>query len=210
MALFSPFSNDLLQPFQPLFQLLDDDTFSPVYPIRRANNAGNNKSANRGNSIASFTPRFDVRESKDAYHLDGDLPGLSQKDVELTFTDPHTLLIKGSITREYTESSEDKDKKSSADAPHHTPTVEDATDEKSNDQVTKPTNTESSVAKKDDHHQPTYKYWVSERSSGSFHRTFNFPARIDQDGVKASLKDGVLSVTVPKAPAPAMRKIEIN
>lgn len=210
MALFSPFSSDFFQPFQPLFQLLDDDTFSPVYPVRRANN--NNKSA--AQAITSFTPRFDVRESKDAYHLDGELPGLTQKDVELTFTDLHTLLIKGSITREYTESSEDKDKNPTA---AHAATVEDASEEEKakekqqqpQDQVAKSGNTDSTVAK-NDVNKPQFKYWVSERSSGSFHRTFNFPARVDQDNVKASLKDGVLSVVVPKAPAPAMKKIEIN
>ncbi|KAI5299023.1 hypothetical protein KEM56_003580 [Ascosphaera pollenicola] len=209
MALFSPFSNDLFQPFQPLFQLLDDDTLSPVYPLRRANN-NNNKSASRS-ITSSFTPRFDVRESKDAYHLDGELPGLTQKDVELTFTDPHTLLIKGSITREHTESSEDKDKDNTSSTAAHAATVEDADeDEKkagAKDQVAK-TNTESTVAKNDN--KPQFKYWVSERSSGSFHRTFNFPARVDQDNVKASLKDGVLSIIVPKAPAPAMKKIEVN
>lgn len=41
-------------------------------------------------------------------------------------------------------------------------------------------------------------YWVSERSVGEFHRTFTFPSRVDNEGVKAKLKDGILSVTVPK------------
>ncbi|KAI5293115.1 hypothetical protein KEM52_005821 [Ascosphaera acerosa] len=204
MALFSPFSNDLFQPFQPLFQMLDDDTFSPVYPVRRTN-AGNNKGQVK--SIASFMPRFDVRESKDAYHLDGELPGLVQKDVELSFTDPHTLLVKGTVNREYHKSSDDD---AAPEKEKKTATVEDAGEDGDapvSQEVAK-TNTETGVAKKTD--KPAFKYWVSERSSGSFHRTFNFPAQIDQDNVKASLKDGILSVTVPKAPAPTLKKIEIS
>lgn len=39
---------------------------------------------------------------------------------------------------------------------------------------------------------------VSERQSRSFQRTFKFPFRVDQESVKASLKDAVLTVTVPK------------
>jgi HSP20 family molecular chaperone IbpA len=41
-------------------------------------------------------------------------------------------------------------------------------------------------------------------------RTFKFPGRVNQDAVKASLKNGVLSVTVPKAPAVVAKKIAIQ
>ncbi|KAI4150456.1 MAG: hypothetical protein LQ341_001100 [Variospora aurantia] len=47
--------------------------------------------------------------------------------------------------------------------------------------------------------EPGYKYWVSERSVGEFQRTFSFPGKVDQEAVKASLKDGILSIIVPKA-----------
>jgi len=54
------------------------------------------------------------------------------------------------------------------------------------------------------------KYWVSERSVGEFRRDFSFPARIDQDAVKASLKNGVLSIVVPKAKAVKSKKVTIE
>jgi HSP20 family protein len=53
-------------------------------------------------------------------------------------------------------------------------------------------------------------YWVSERSVGEFHRSFRFPGRVDQDGVKANLKDGVLTVTVPKVKEHGRRVINIE
>lgn len=47
------------------------------------------------------------------------------------------------------------------------------------------------------------------RFRGSFERTFRFPERIDAANVRASLKNGLLSITVPKAKAPEVRKVLI-
>lgn len=41
-------------------------------------------------------------------------------------------------------------------------------------------------------------WYFSERQFGSFSRSFRLPADADEAGVKAALKDGVLTVTVPK------------
>ena len=62
------------------------------------------------------------------------------------------------------------------------------------------------------HHQQKskYKYWVSERSVGEFHRSFSFPGRVDTDGVKASLKNGILHVMVPKSVHKESKRIQIE
>lgn len=70
--------------FTSLFRLLDD------YNDHLANR-------NAGLAVRSFAPRFDVRETKDAYHLEGELPGIDQKDIDIEFTDPHTLVVKGKV-----------------------------------------------------------------------------------------------------------------
>ena len=54
------------------------------------------------------------------------------------------------------------------------------------------------------------KYWVSERSVGEFHRAFSFPSRVNQDEVKASLKNGILNVVVPKAPSYKAKRIDVE
>ncbi len=41
-------------------------------------------------------------------------------------------------------------------------------------------------------------WYFSERQFGSFSRSFRLPADADEAGVKAAMKDGVLTVTVPK------------
>ena len=58
--------------------------------------------------------------------------------------------------------------------------------------------------------EPEFKYWVSERSVGEFERRFAFPGRVDQEAVRASLKNGILSVVVPKIVEQSARKIEIQ
>lgn len=49
-----------------------------------------------------------------------------------------------------------------------------------------------------------------ESASGEFARTVTFPAEIDAGNVQAALKDGVLWVTLPKAPSAKPRKIEVK
>ncbi len=41
-------------------------------------------------------------------------------------------------------------------------------------------------------------WYFSERDYGSFSRSFRLPSDADEENVKADLKDGVLTVTVPK------------
>ena len=49
-----------------------------------------------------------------------------------------------------------------------------------------------------------------ERGYGAFARTFEFAVKIDVDHVTADLKDGVLTVTLPKVPPPPARRIQVK
>jgi len=49
-----------------------------------------------------------------------------------------------------------------------------------------------------------------ERMYGSFLRKFVLPEEVDQKGVKASFKDGVLNIAVPKVPKPQKEQTEVN
>jgi HSP20 family protein len=53
-------------------------------------------------------------------------------------------------------------------------------------------------------------YFATERSFGSFSRTFSLPEGVDGNGVKAELKNGVLTLTVPKVPEVQPKKITIQ
>ena len=200
MSLFPRFT----QEFAPIFRLFDEYDRQAFHDVDR-----------QFQSIRSFTPKFDVKETKEAYELHGELPGVDQKNVNIEWTDNNTLTISGKHEHVREEGQrptaieageEQKKLESTNKDEKHQPSVEDEAAESSKDtQVAK--QSEQGVARKE---EPKHKYWVSERSVGSFHRSFAFPARVDQDAVKASLKNGILSIVVPKATAPQSRKVNIE
>ncbi|NNC67384.1 MAG: Hsp20/alpha crystallin family protein [Gammaproteobacteria bacterium] len=101
----------------------------------------------RGFKLPRFeiTPRVDVSEN--AYDITMELPGMSDKDIELTLSDD-SLTVKGE--------------------------------------------------KKEEREEKKKNYHVSERSYGSFQRTFRVPSGVDQSKVDASYSKGVLNISLPK------------
>ncbi|KAK1250228.1 hypothetical protein MKX08_010231 [Trichoderma sp. CBMAI-0020] len=190
--------------FTPLFRLLDDfDSYS-----RQSDGAQH--AAHR--TVAHWQPKFDVRETGEAYELHGELPGLNKQDVHIEFTDPQSLLIRGKVERTYTAGTpptnaiEDAAEQERPKSPHQA-TVEDepedgTTTAASENEVVKATPTKQKPA-------DTAKYWLTERSVGEFSRAFNFPTRVNQEGVTASFKDGILNVVVPKAAKHEPRRIAV-
>ena len=191
----------------------------------------------------SFTPRFDVREVGSNYELQGELPGIDQKDLEIEFVDDKTLVIRGKSVREFENTNtqrntdqttaapaieganDNADAASEKSASYQKASVEDedgfvdagAETEKSD--VAKGKAPENAAAEAADPEtsvpetkksEPQFKYWVSERSVGEFERRFSFPGRVDQEAVKASLRNGILSVVVPKIVEQSARRIEIQ
>jgi len=110
---------------------------------------------------AGKQPTADVAESDTEFRITAEMPGIDEKDIEVTVADG-MLTIKG-------EKSEEKEEK-----------------------------------KKD--------YHVSERRFGSFRRSFALPKTADIDKVQATMKNGVLSVVLPKAAAAqsTAKKVEIG
>jgi HSP20 family protein len=53
-------------------------------------------------------------------------------------------------------------------------------------------------------------YHHSERLAGKFSRSFHLPQTVAQDGIKATYRDGILEVYVPKAEEAKPRKITVN
>jgi HSP20 family protein len=54
--------------------------------------------------VPSFSPKFDVFETSKDYVLEGELPGLQdKKKIDIEFTDPQTLVIRGRIEKHVEE-----------------------------------------------------------------------------------------------------------
>jgi HSP20 family protein len=200
----------------PLFSLFDDT----LNEINRASRQARKQ----------WNPRFDIKETKEAYTVDAEVPGVEQENLAIEFTDEHTLTIKGRSERKV-EKGKRPESVAAAETPKavqdgtatpsetssvksHQATVEDDAEEPANASAAQeqPADTtekapEAAPAKPE---EPKEQYWYSERRVGEFSRSFKFGSRVDQEAVRASLKNGVLSIVVPKAAAPESRRINIE
>ena len=110
-------------------------------------------------SGSRFSPSLEVKETKDALVVTADLPGVEQKDLEVSF-EKNQLTIEG-----HRESEENED----------------------------------GVA-----------YCACERSYGHFHRTVTLPDGVETEGVKGELKNGVLTLRMPKKPEILPKRIPVE
>ncbi|HXG31074.1 MAG TPA: Hsp20/alpha crystallin family protein [Thermodesulfobacteriota bacterium] len=53
-------------------------------------------------------------------------------------------------------------------------------------------------------------YYYSERSYGSFARILSLPSKVKSDGIKASFKNGILEIHLPKAEEAKPKEIKIE
>ena len=57
---------------------------------------------------------------------------------------------------------------------------------------------------------PCEQYHRVERGHGRFSRAFSLPEIIDIDGITADLKDGILTISIPKAHDRGTRRIDVS
>jgi HSP20 family protein len=112
-------------------------------------------------SLSMPTPAMDVSEDDAGYKVTAELPGMSEKEVEVVLSGD-TLTLKGEKRQE----KEQKDKN----------------------------------------------FYLSERSYGSFQRSFYVPEGVDRDKIAADFSKGVLTLTMPKTAKAVgqQKKIEVK
>ncbi|KAJ4228754.1 hypothetical protein NW757_014124 [Fusarium falciforme] len=204
MAFFPRSLYDSDASFTPLFRLLDDfDSYS------RQGMSG------RRTSMPSWQPKFDIRETGEAYELHGELPGINKENIHIEFTEPQTMLIRGKAERTYTAGTPPA---GLIEGTTTSGAITEASEggKKASEEVHKSvpheTDTEATEKEKPKAKEPVdkAKYWLSERSVGEFSRSFNFPTPVDQESVTASFKDGILNIVAPKAKKQESRRIAIS
>jgi HSP20 family protein len=108
-----------------------------------------------------WVPAVDLFETKDAYVVRADLPGVERQSIDISF-EKNILTISG----------------------HKAAGFENRDEE--------------------------VRVYAAERVSGAFSRALRMPDHIDGDRIEADFKDGLLTVTVPKAAVAQPRKIEVK
>lgn len=171
-------------PFNTLAQLIDEfDKYS---------RQDSSKSQQSPVPTFHWQPKFDVRETAEAYHLYGELPGATKDQISIEFPESQRIVISGKTERSYLSAT-----------PGSRPNSRQATVEDEAEAGEKAVAADASP-------RDTAKYWLSERNIGQFSRAFSLPSRVDEEAVSASLKDGVLSVVIPKAKKYEARNIIVN
>jgi len=114
----------------------------------------------RSGNHPTFAPRIDLEETDEAYVVKAELPGVDEKDFDVTLEED-TLVLSGEKRTEHTEESEGR---------HYVESV-----------------------------------------SGRFGRRIALPVEVDAEHVKATHKNGVVTITLPKLPEakPKTRSIAI-
>ena len=112
-------------------------------------------------SFSMPSPAVDVTEDDTAYKVTAELPGMSEKEVEVVLSGD-TLTLKGEKRQE----KEQKEKN----------------------------------------------FYLSERTYGSFQRSFFVPEGVDRDKIGADFSKGVLTITLPKSEKAVQqqKKIEVK
>lgn len=110
-------------------------------------------------TAGAWLPPVDILESKDAYLIHAELPGMKKEDFNLEVNDG-TLTLSGE--------------------------------------------------RKPDGMSNGIEYHRSERVHGRFSRTFHLPQTVKQDGIKATYRDGILEIHVPKVEEAKPRQIAIS
>jgi HSP20 family protein len=135
-------------PFSFLHELLRWDPFREIAPLV----------STEGRDMI-FVPDVDIKESPGAYVFKADLPGMAEKDVEVS-------LIGNRLTLSGKREQERREEKDT--------------------------------------------YYACERFYGTFTRTFSLPAGTDPDRIAAELKNGVLTISVPKRPEVQPKKVPVQ
>ncbi len=109
--------------------------------------------------LATFAPQFEVKETKDAFIFKADLPGVEEKNIDVSLTG-NRLTVSG-------------------------------------------------LREEEDRHEGE-NFFADERAFGNFTRAFTLPDGVDSEQVSADLKDGVLTLHIPKKPEHQPKKISIK
>ena len=142
--------SDWSDPFERMREMLEWDPFGDLTRGWRGTWDGGSR---------TFSPAFNVRETKDGYVFTADVPGFDEGDIDIQLVG-NRLTISGTREEEHSDQGDS--------------------------------------------------YYVSERSSGSFTRTFTLPDGIDAKDVQAEMVKGVLTLTVPRPATAQATKIPLR
>jgi len=186
------------QPFMNLF----NDTFSQL--DRLTNDMNTHFTETLGpdwQKSLTRAPKVDIKETDKAYIIEGELPGVERKDIKLDWVDDNTLVLKSEsraekVSQPQLEGSQAQGRIEGGGAKTNDVQMSGANKDAAGGENSVTTTNASQDVAKPTEQKPIHH--LTERSFSSYQRVFHFPGEVKHDDVKASLKNGVLTVTIPK------------
>ncbi|KAL9548272.1 hypothetical protein MBANPS3_005753 [Mucor bainieri] len=157
----------------------------------------------------------DMVETPESYELSAELPGCNKDNIKIELADSRTLVLSGTVNESKeikppTATEEEVNTTASTEGADTTATTFEATksDASAANNEQQLTQKASSEVAKPIENSP--QWWVKERVSGSFTRSFAFPTPINSESIKASFDNGVLKVVIPKTAQDQAKQINIE
>jgi len=170
--------------------------------------------------LASRSIPMDLKESKSQYELVAELPGVNKKDINIEVKDDRTLIITGKMGHDeggpegetvtaYEDQAQGRgqgpyDASSDVQIDESDGVIPSGAEKMQRDKASQSMKLSVSKAEESD----VERYWNSERILASFQRSITFPSPFQTDKIEARLKNGLLSVLLPKIPE--KKGIQIN
>lgn len=127
-----------------------------------------------------YLPALDVWELENDYGVELDVPGFTMDRLEVTVHGNELFIVGAKAAGAHLSGSDEACKKEGVEVPK---------------------------GRSCDH---TRQYRHRERAALSFRRQINLPTAVDPSGVSAELKDGVLTIILPKAEQARAKKIQVK
>jgi HSP20 family molecular chaperone IbpA len=159
-----------------------------------------------------YTPDFDLRETSDAYFLDGEFPGIQGRGaIHLQWMDGRTMRVQGTVHKldiktEWGVTSVEE--RNEVFGPNGVGQREEMHGDQGDQGVQGASNglNASSDGKAAPATAPnlalasatTARIWLNQRRAGLYIRNFSFPVPVNTEGIQVRLSQGLLRIFVPK------------
>jgi len=168
-------------------------------------NASTSRTA--GQALQSWAPHIDVSETEQEYHIEADLPGVRQEDIDIQVQDGMlTLRAQMQQREEQPQSAQSRpsqgENAQSQQGQEHIARGQDKTGQNRDG---------NAMQAGDQSPQTPRRYHQRERRFGYFERTMSLPSNVDEENIQAQFKDGVLTLRIPKqTQTPQSRRIQVQ
>jgi len=176
--LFSPSAVFSQSPWQMMRRMQEDMDRLFGQLVSQSGNLSSSTGAG-GTGIAAWAPHIDVSETDKEFHIEADLPGVRQEDINIQVQDGMLVL---SARMQQGQESQQGQQAQGADG-------QDAQNGQNGQAQSQQSQPQS---------QQQRQYHQRERRFGYFERVMSLPPNVDEENIQADFRDGVLTLRLPK------------